>query len=728
MKNKLLLFTMLFSALLFGLCACAQTGTGDGTTALGTAETSVGDAESLLSEQTNPDETNQSTPSSTPAPTPTVPGVSTDATVFTPTHEPTPTYEPTPTPDDLLFDDFDLLDRSSASALAGSEPYLGGIREINKKNIVFSVSSDTLQRLLYWSDTEYAARLIFTQKESSLNEEHTFSSVTVPISSSSWGSVDFVLKSDAFDCGFCPTVGRRYAVELAIVTSDQSARVLYEGKYECQATARLKLSPYYEPTDDAGPSVTRTYALQYFAKKNGSIEGNAVQRIYGGAAATAVRAVPDEGYRFTGWSDGVATPERTDAGVSSSAVFTAYFERIDKLHLASVYITTPDGQPIGNKDYSEMKMKIVAPDQPVYDLDSSVQIKIRGNSSVGSVGNNESYESKNSYSIKLPEKQKLLGLGDGKSKKWVLNANKFDLLALRNYLVWDFADYMGTIPFVPECTWVHLYVNGEYRDLYTLCEKVNVEKGRVDVDDSPTGNPDKGYLIELDFRGHAGGDPWFDVKGYGPDPLYDRYSAIEFVIKSDIEGDADLAFIKDYVQRCHDAIMRGNREEIEKLVDLSSLIDLYIIEELSKDCDSGRASFYVCKDKGGKLFFTAPWDFDFGFGTYEQATVIPGRVSQGEECCTWFASLISRKWFLDAVRERLAELQPKIEKVISDVVEKAELIGDDIDRNAERWGMYGSNFHVYVSRLVSSDLKNLDEHVDFIVKWIRDRYDWLLEN
>jgi outer membrane protein OmpA-like peptidoglycan-associated protein len=39
-----------------------------------------------------------------------------------------------------------------------------------------------------------------------------------------------------------------------------------------------------------------------------------------------VTAVPDAGYHFTGWSDGVDTPERRDTGVTEDAEVTANFE------------------------------------------------------------------------------------------------------------------------------------------------------------------------------------------------------------------------------------------------------------------------------------------------------------------------------------------------------------------------------------------------------------------
>lgn len=105
--------------------------------------------------------------------------------------------------------------------------------------------------------------------------------------------------------------------------------------------------------------------------------------------------------------------------------------------------------------------------------------------------------------------------------------------------------------------------------------------------------------------------------------------------------------------------MGGDKAKIEELVDLSSFIDMFILEELSKDCDAGRASFFVKKDPGGKLCCTAPWDFDFGFGTYGPAVSPYGFACQsGDNPCEWYASLVEQTWFREAVTARIKELSP----------------------------------------------------------------------
>ena len=66
------------------------------------------------------------------------------------------------------------------------------------------------------------------------------------------------------------------------------------------------------------------FALQYSAGEGGNISGNAAQQLKEGETGTAVTAEPLPGFVFTGWSDGVTSPERTD---SSATVVTAFFEK-----------------------------------------------------------------------------------------------------------------------------------------------------------------------------------------------------------------------------------------------------------------------------------------------------------------------------------------------------------------------------------------------------------------
>ncbi len=68
-----------------------------------------------------------------------------------------------------------------------------------------------------------------------------------------------------------------------------------------------------------------TYTLTYTAGANGTINGTTPQTVNYGANGTAVTAVPDTGYSFVSWSDGVLTATRTDMNVMANITVSASF-------------------------------------------------------------------------------------------------------------------------------------------------------------------------------------------------------------------------------------------------------------------------------------------------------------------------------------------------------------------------------------------------------------------
>ncbi len=78
---------------------------------------------------------------------------------------------------------------------------------------------------------------------------------------------------------------------------------------------------FYSPTADD----PEEYTLTYHAGENGSIEGEAVQTVLHGEDGTEVEAVPDEGYHFVEWSDGLETAKRTDTNLTADLTVTATF-------------------------------------------------------------------------------------------------------------------------------------------------------------------------------------------------------------------------------------------------------------------------------------------------------------------------------------------------------------------------------------------------------------------
>lgn len=320
---------------------------------------------------------------------------------------------------------------------------------------------------------------------------------------------------------------------------------------------------------------------------------------------------------------------------------------------ASIFLSSDDPQNGGrdfvesNPDHSaSAKGNMLMLDEggsTVYDgkLD---QIKGRGNSTWAA--------DKKPYQIKLKKKTDLLQSDDSsnKNKTWVLLANAYDASGVRNVVSYSLAQSIGVNSPI-EFRIVDLYYDGEYRGTYLLCEKVQVNSGRVEINDleesndqanggakllddvegvNSYGNPIRytrgvaspvditgGYLIELDGR-YANERSWFSVST--PNGL------VYFVCKnpegwSYEEADYLSCFMQDAFDALNeDGINHRTGKKTEDYIDIDSFASSYWINELAKNRDGFIfSSTYCYKDADSstgesKLIFGPAWDFDLTLG------------------------------------------------------------------------------------------------------------------
>lgn len=504
-------------------------------------------------------------------------------------------------------------------------------------------------------------------------------------------------------------------------------------------------APDPTPAKDPASGIVMQYTCSPI--EGGTIQGTGTQYIKKNGYTELITAIPLYGYRFTGWSDGYQGRTRVADVAKEDTVFTAYFEPVEvpmKITVPDFYLNTDTGRSIKSKTYVSGSLTVTGAEKEKYDLTGvTLQVKGRGNSNwstsyidrnVGDrrwtttkkkyeiVDQAEVYSSKNSYTIKFSESTNLLGIGNGKNRDWILQSNKYDPSMLRNVFMWTLATKMGTLSWCSHFAWVNLYVNGEYRGLYMLVEKVEACKDRVQLDDTGT-DPDKGYLVELDFRVDKDstkkeGLDYFVVPEFHKNDSNRR----EFDILSEHSTEAECNFIRDYFIEVDAAIRSHDKERIEQLVDLYSMVDIFIIEELGKDCDWGATSFYMYKEKGGKLYFCSPWDFDFCFGVYSSALTEKGLISSGTSGNEWFEQLHDQAWFIEMVRARLNGLEDALQESLVVMQKYALALAPYVEKNEEKWHIFGLWYHYFVSKEVSELIYSYEDHVAFIHEWILYRW------
>ncbi|MFZ5986729.1 MAG: CotH kinase family protein [Bacillota bacterium] len=365
------------------------------------------------------------------------------------------------------------------------------------------------------------------------------------------------------------------------------------------------------------------------------------------------------------------------------------------------------------EEYTDAQISIIN-DEGNYEMtDMDVSIRLRGKSSL--------YADKKSYKIKFDEKQNPLNIGDGESKPWALVSNCYDTSLLRNLTVYRFADSLTGIDYSPNCRSVELYINGEYQGVYLLCEDVNENKNRVDIKENPDEVEDNGYLVEMSQYAQ---ENRFEVDTAAYD-IKSKLSETESI------KEKQIAYISGYIEKAYNALKTGNKMEVKKYIDLDSLVDIYIGNEIVKNVDAGWDSFYMYKDADGKLCFGPMWDFDLAMGNTNSvkgfdswAGFNPYHVLNVNACSNpWFCHALSHKWFRKLVKERWNELKDEINNIPNTVIKEAESNYQSYCRNFEKWDVLGKQ--VYIEPPEISALPTFKDHYTYLSNWIDNRVKWL---
>lgn len=271
--------------------------------------------------------------------------------------------------------------------------------------------------------------------------------------------------------------------------------------------------------------------------------------------------------------------------------------------LPVIYINTddPTQSPNNAKDtYLKAKAYVSSNGVAGYEDMATVSLQIKGHG-------NYTYSSfnKKPYRLKFDEKQKPLGMK--KSKHFLLMAGADDNLGfLRNIVGYETSRRLG-LAYTPDAQPVELVLNGDYRGLYFITDKIRVEKNRVNIVEQNDNETDAtkiagGWLVEID---NYNADPHIDVN-MGGNTMWVTYHSPESL--SDIQ--------KNYLQSQWDSIATslycGNPDdtEWESHIDMEALAKVYICRELLQDEEGFHGSCYAYKDLDDtKWSFGPVWDF-----------------------------------------------------------------------------------------------------------------------
>lgn len=317
-------------------------------------------------------------------------------------------------------------------------------------------------------------------------------------------------------------------------------------------------------------------------------------------------------------------------------------------NLASVFVQTSKGLSYieSSKNNRDKEAKITVADKDgnveYADTDATAsEIKGRGNATW-------TYYKK-PYQIKLSAKTELLGMD--KAKTWILLAGYTDQSALHNALAFELGDALD-IPYNIEYRFVNLYIDGEYRGLYMLCEKVQIDKSRVNITDLEKATEEAnsgtdistlsqttvtsgalikntvltsytytvgvkspsditgGYLVELD-----------NGRGVSEPSHFNTENGNTYVVKSpEYVSKEEMEYIAALFAEIEEAIYsetgyNKKGKHYSEYIDMDSFASVYTVQELLKNWDAFLSSLFFFKDadEGGvtaKIYMGPLWDLD----------------------------------------------------------------------------------------------------------------------
>lgn len=413
----------------------------------------------------------------------------------------------------------------------------------------------------------------------------------------------------------------------------------------------------------------------------------------------------------------------------------------NEFNLPLIFIDT-DGEAIIDDPKIEAHMGIVnnvgttnQMTDPFTDYDGRISIELRGSSSQTFAKKSFSFETQ----LEDGSNNNVSLLGLPIENDWILNGPFSDKTQMRNALTFELGRSINR--YTPRTHFCELFINDDYRGIYVLMENIKVDENRVDIatllpsdtlGDELTG----GYILKIDKLTGKFGGAWISpYPSLGGQELQIQFHKPDGEDLHQIQRD----YIENHITEFETALFSEEFDDPEigyaAYIDVGSFMDLYLINELSKNIDGYRLSTFFYKDKdsnGGKIVMGPWWDYNLAFGNANYCGGFDTNNWEIEsgDCWQanpfWFERLLEDENYRNALRCRWTDYRegPWSEENIHAQIDsmQTELEGAQ-QRNFARWGTLGEflwpNYYVGESH---------QEEVQILKDWISERLFWIDNN
>ena len=310
----------------------------------------------------------------------------------------------------------------------------------------------------------------------------------------------------------------------------------------------------------------------------------------------------------------------------------------------------------------------------------------------------------------------------------------FDPSLMHHYIGYELSRSIGM--YASRSKFVELEVNGDYKGVYILMEKLKRDKNRIDIKklkEDITG----GYILKIDKT--AGGDViegiqplsyfennWdddarysesisfrsdYDINGvklsfppfnspYHLGQYLETYFLYEYPKADDITEDQKL-YIQNYIKDFENSLFNidntsGDRDS-NNFIEIDSFVDYFILNELTGNIDAYRLSTYMHKNRGGKLKMGPIWDLNIGYNRQDRVPFTDWIANYNEYVSRdawmvpfWWKVFLGDDYFKKRLKERWTQYranQFSDQTILNLIQDTADYLIENgsIERNYERW-------------------------------------------
>ena len=337
---------------------------------------------------------------------------------------------------------------------------------------------------------------------------------------------------------------------------------------------------------------------------------------------------------------------------------------------------------------------------------------------------------------------------------WILHGPYADKSLIRNVIAYQVSNKIGR--YAPKTQFVEVEINGDFKGLYVLMEKIKRGKERVNVSKLPakTSASDSisgGYILKIDKTVGSGFSNQDDYnKSNAITSRYDqtgkisKNSKIHFLYdypKSENISELQKDYINNYVHLFEKALASSDFSDpklgFRNYIDEDSFIDYFLLTELFQNFDGYRISTYLQKERGDKLKMGPIWDFDLSLGSKgfchnmnkenQNFWIFEYNKYCGDDLWVvpfWWHRLLQDKLFVEKLNTRWNTLrQYEFSEIvlIQNINNQVNYLKNTkaVERNFDRW-------RILNKRIEPNDTKGShDQEVELIKNWLKQRLIWM---